>query len=137
MAYQEQHYQAGLAAGREISPAPLQGGSKLIFTESDVVGPNDPVEKGDPCLVGSIPGVVVLAPEGEGDKCIVQTSGVWSLTVTAQDDQGNANITIGAPLYIASGVVSIDDTGALFGYALNTKTGSATPSTICVKLATA
>jgi len=135
MAYQTQHYQAGLRAGREISPAPSQGGSKLILPEASLVGPNAVPELGDPVYVGQISGIVVQPPSASGQRCIVQTTGVWSMTVLAQDGEGNENIALGASLFLGSdGVISLDDTGVLFGYALNEKTGSATPSTICLKL---
>lgn len=140
MPYPAQYYPSGVTAGREISPPPTQGGSKLTLAEGLVTAPNDPPQLGDAALVGAMPGVVVTPPSGAGADCVFQTSGVFSLPVVASDDQGTEDIAVGDPIYIddSSAVLSVDATSGhtLFGFALNALSGSASASNICVKLKT-
>jgi len=139
MSYPRVTYPAGLATGYELSPAPVQGGSLLTISEASVVAPSDPVTIGQACVIGSIVGVCVTAPAAANADCVIQTTGIFSQPVVASDDEGTAAVAVGAALYIdsATAVISLDATsGPLYGFALSALSGSASPSNICVKLAT-
>ncbi len=140
MGYPTAYYPTGATAGREISPAPTQGGSKLTLNENVVTAPNDPPQLGDAAIVGGLVGVVVTEPTGNDADLVLQTSGVFSLPVVASDDQGTEDVAVGDAVYIddSTAVLSVDATSGhtLFGYALNALSGSASASNICVKIKT-
>lgn len=138
MSYPTTTYPAGKPTGFEYSPAPTQGGSVITVNEASVVAPSNPPTVGQACVIGSITGVVVTTLGNNADV-VVQTSGVFSQPVVASDDEGTAAVAVGAALYIdsATAVISLDATsGPLYGYALSSLSGSASPSNIAVKLAT-
>jgi predicted RecA/RadA family phage recombinase len=85
MSYPRQTYPSGATAGREISPAPTQGGSKITLLESLVTAPTAVPALGEAAICGSLTGVVVTAAEAGGDL-VLQSSGVFSLPVVASDD---------------------------------------------------
>ena len=129
-------YRSGLPMGDEISPC--IPGTTLTLNEANVVGQSDPVEVGEPCVCGSIIGVCVTPPSAANENLVVATSGIFSVPVVASDSEGTENVTVGALLYVSTStaVVSLINTGKPFGYALAATAGSATATTIPVKLLT-
>ena len=138
MSYPRVTYPAGLATGYELSPTPVQGGSLLTLNEADVVAPSNPPTVGQAAVCGGIVGVVVTAPTGNNADLVLQTSGIFSQPVKAHDGSTTAAVSVGELLYInaSTAVISVDTDDVPFGYALSALSGSATPTNICVKLAT-
>lgn len=136
MSYPQVTYPAGKAAGFEYSPSPSQGGSLLTLNENTVTAASNPPTLGQAAACGDIVGIVVKAPSGNDANLVLQTCGVFSVPVVASDAEGTENVTVGALLYITSGVVSLIATGKPFGYALAATAGSATAALIPVKLLT-
>jgi len=85
-----------------------------IYTNSDV-------EVGEPVAVGQITGVALTNEDDDG-YTVIRRKGVFKLTITTP----TATINIGDPVYYSSGVLNNDDTGVLFGYALEQVSASTT-----------
>lgn len=136
MSYPQVTYPPGKAAGFEYSASPSQGGSCLTVNENTVTAASNPPTLGQAAACGAITGIVVKAPTGNDADLVLQTTGIFSVPVVASDGEGTEAVTVGALLYIASGVVSLIDTGVPFGYALAATAGSATAALIPVKLLT-
>ncbi len=91
------------------------------------------VNSGDPVVVGKIPGVAQYDADSD-NKAVIDTSGVYNLSVTAKNNSGNSAVSVGDILYKDGTKVNKDATnGVRFGYAMEAVTSGAT-STIKVKL---
>ena len=89
---------------------------------------------GDPVAVGSIVGVCVTDADASGNA-VVDTAGVYLLTVVANDGTAGVAINPGDPVYLQTdGTLNANTAGELFGYALEPIAAGAT-ATIKVKLA--
>lgn len=93
------------------------------------------VVSGDPVIVGNgIPGVAITSYDSVSGKAVIDTSGVYDLSVQAKNDDGNSAVAIGDRIYIGStGILSKKVSGKFFGIALETVTTGAT-ATINVKI---
>ena len=125
-----------LVAGDEISST--YEGRHITLPESaltHVSRVGELVHKGDPVQIGSavdgaLVGVAFKTATGTGDLIAVDTEGIWALTVIAENYAGNSAIAIGDRIYIGGdpgnnpaigvGILSKDDLGVPFGYALST-----------------
>ena len=88
---------------------------------------------GDHALFGSIPGVCTTDTDADGNV-VLDTSGVYSLSVTGADNAGNAAIAAGDIIYDDAGTLNIDSVnGTRFGYAMAAVNSGAT-TTINVKV---
>lgn len=88
---------------------------------------------GDHTLFGQIPGVCTQDTDADGNV-VIDTSGVYSLSVTGADNAGNAAIAVGDIIYDDSGTLNVDATnGVRFGYAMAVVASGAT-TTINVKV---
>lgn len=88
---------------------------------------------GQHALFGAIPGVCTTSTDADGNV-VLDTSGVYALSVTGANAGGNAAITAGAIIYDDGGTLNIDSTnGVRFGYAL-AAVGSGATATINVKV---
>lgn len=118
--------------------------TNMIQTVADTIvaactAPATPAS-GDPVLLGSIPGVA-LTDEGEGGNAAtettVQRTGVFDLSVKAENNSGNVAVAAGDILYYdAAATVKINKdvtNGVRFGYALEA-IDSGTTDTIRVLL---
>lgn len=116
----------------------------IVYDKADqipaapTVGPNDPVQSGDPVLVGQLPGVALTDAEdtiGNGGAATVKTNGAADLAVVGQDGVGPAALSPGAIVYMqADGSLDGDDTaGVRFGYLLEA-VGSGQTETVEVKV---
>lgn len=94
------------------------------------------MSSGDPAVFGQIPGVCTENTDGDGNV-VLDTAGVYSLSVKGENNAGNAAITAGATVYYDSAAtpkINIDSTnGVRFGYAMAAVASGAT-STINVKV---
>lgn len=94
--------------------------------------PNDPVDSGDPILIGELPGVAL---NDEADSEVTaQFDGVFDLAVVGNDGSAAA-ISAGDIVYYNTGSDQIDSnsSGTRFGYALE-DVGSGATTTIQVKI---
>lgn len=91
-------------------------------------------KSGDPVAVGSIVGVCVTDADANGNA-VVDTAGVYKLTVVAHNGTGGVAIDVGDPVYLqADGTLNANTAGELFGYALDVIAAGVTAE-IRVKLA--
>ena len=93
--------------------------TNMIYKDGDQLPYNvgAGVLSGAPVVIGAIPGVTLDNADALG-VATVRTKGVFNLSVTAVDAQGNAAVTIGAILYMSAlGVISLTNTGIRYGYA--------------------
>lgn len=91
---------------------------------------------GDPCVVGQLPGVAETASEATTNRLVMQTVGVYRLSVKGVDGGGNSAVAIGDLIYYVEAdtpKLSKKTTGVRFGYALEAVTSGAT-TTIKVKV---
>jgi len=90
-------------------------------------------KSGDPVAVGSIIGVCVTDADANG-SAVVDTAGVYLLSVTASDGTAGVAIDPGDPVYLQTdGTLNVNTVGELFGYALES-VAAGTTATIKVKL---
>ena len=116
----------------------FKDGEYLQVTAADCVGPNDPVESGDPVVWGelAVP-AVATSDEDSAGLVSVQFGGVYDLAVKGADGAGNAAIAAGDAVYWDATELNADVTnGSLYGYAMEVVASGAT-TTIRVKLARA
>jgi predicted RecA/RadA family phage recombinase len=96
------------------------------------------IVSGDPVVVGNaIRGVAQTSYDSASGKAVIDTEGVFDLSVQAVDDDGNSAVAIGDRLFYAaadSPVLSKKKSGKFFGVALETVT-TGTTATINVKVA--
>lgn len=108
-------------------------GDNLIFKESQLTHPfhgDGLVNADDPVLLGRIPGVSAADADDPGNDIVIQTVGVFSLSVTA-----TFHIKPGATIYAdpATMLLGDDVTDTPFGHALDEMV-TGTTATIRVKL---
>ena len=108
-------YTGSLTAGTEVSST--YEGRHLTVYESELIHPyiaDGLVNKGDPVVLcdagvsttyGHAVGVAFNSATASTDLIAIDTEGIWNLTVYAEDDNGNAAIEIGDPLYIRAGTL--------------------------------
>jgi hypothetical protein len=112
-------YETGRSAG-DIA----QLDSRRIYAlESDLTHPTHAdgfADEDDPVLCGQIVGVCRTDAAATTDKCVVDTEGIYHLSVVGAKATGNAAIAIGDPLYIdaATAGLSGDNRDRFFGFAL-------------------
>lgn len=93
----------------------------------------DGTVSGDPLVLGALPCVAVTdQDEWTEGEASVQTDGSWRYPVVG-DDGAPAAIEVGDIIYLDSGVLSSDDSGDRFGYALE-PVGSGDTTEIEVKV---
>lgn len=83
---------------------------------------------GDPVVVGQIPGVALTDTDADG-KVVVDTRGVFDLSVKAVDGVGNSAVAVGDAIYYVetdTPKLSKKNTGVLFGWALKAIAAGAT-----------
>uniref|UniRef100_A0A6M3L4J2 Uncharacterized protein n=1 Tax=viral metagenome TaxID=1070528 RepID=A0A6M3L4J2_9ZZZZ len=118
-------YTGSLDAGTEVSST--YEGRHLTVYENELIHPyiaDGFVNKGDPVVLcdagvqttyGHAVGVAFNSAAATSDLIAIDTEGIWNLTVYAEDDNGNAAIEIGDPLFIRAGglpgAASADGTG--------------------------
>jgi len=93
------------------------------------------IVSGDPVMVGNnIPGVAQTSYDANG-KAVIDTEGVFDLSVQAKDDAGNSAVAIGDRLYHDGTTTTLSKkvSGKYFGTALEIVT-TGTTSTINVKI---
>lgn len=135
MAYQETPYTIESAAGNEQFP--VNEADVITLVESSLTHPSHAdglVNAGDPVICGAIAGIALKSAVANTDMIPVKRTGIWSLTVTAQNGSGNSNVAVGEVAYIATDtcIISKITTGRPFGIFLNAMTGSATPGVLPV-----
>lgn len=87
---------------------------------------------GDPYMVGPIPGVLQTSYLAADGKAVIDTEGVFDLSVQGANDDGNSAVAIGDRLYYdGTTTLSKKVSGKFFGTALET-VGSGSTSTINV-----
>jgi predicted RecA/RadA family phage recombinase len=94
------------------------------------------VVSGDPVVVGQVPGVAETTPEATTNRLVMQTCGVYNLSVKGIDGVGNAAVAGGDILYFVKAdtpKLSKKATGVRYGYALDAVVSGAT-TTIRVKI---
>ena len=108
-------YTGSLDAGTEVSST--YEGRHVTVYEAELIHPfiadgfvnkGDPVvlcDSGVPTTYGHAVGVAFNSASALTDLIAVDTEGIWNLTVYAEDDNGNAAIEIGDPLYIRAGAL--------------------------------
>lgn len=91
----------------------LEDGDQFTIDVSSATGPNDPVESGDPLLIGDLPAVALT--DEDDDEATVQCNGVFRLEVDP-----SSGMNPGAEVFIQSdGSLDDDNTGDHFGYTLD------------------
>lgn len=116
----------------------FKDGEYLQVAAADCVGPNDPIESGDPLVWGSaeVP-AVATSDEDSAGLVSVQFGGVYSLAVHGADGAGNAAVDAGEAVFWDATELNADLTnGSLYGYAMEAVASGAT-TTVRVKLARA
>jgi len=91
---------------------------------------------GDPMVIGQLPGVAETASETGTNRLVMQTVGVYRLTVNGIDGVGNSAVAVGDIIYYTAAdtpKLNKKATGVRFGYALETVTSGA-QGTIKVKV---
>jgi hypothetical protein len=130
----------GRSSGEEISST--GEGRHLTFEESVLNHPTHTdgfVEAGDPVVIGeNIIGVAFDEAAAATDLIAIDTEGIWALTCTATDEDGNSAIAVGDELYInkTTAIISKNpnkNTHAFFGYAL-TALATGTTDVVAVKV---
>jgi len=120
-------------AGDEVSST--YEGRHLTFTESQLTHPDNGdgyVNKGDPVLCGeNIVGVAFKSAAAATDLIVIDTEGIWQLSVVATDQNGDSDVLVGDELFINKTTCVISKnydkgTHARFGYALYAITGGVT-----------
>jgi len=106
-------YTGSLDAGTEVSST--YEGRHVTVLETEIIHPyiaDGFVNKGDPVVLcdagvpttyGHAVGVAFSSATAATEYIAIDTEGIWNLTVYAEDDNGNAAIEIGDPLYIRAG----------------------------------
>lgn len=94
--------------------------------------PNDPVESGDPILLGQLPGVALT--DEDDSEVTAQFDGVFDLDVVGNDGSP-ASISAGDIVYYNTGEDRLDSnsSGVQFGYVLE-DVGSGATETVQVKI---
>lgn len=106
---------------------------RYITATADACTPADP-DSGDPCVYGNIPGVAVGNTDQATNQVVLDTGGIYELSVVGADGSGNAAVAVGDLVYLDATVVNADDSnGVRFGYALGAVSSGAT-TVIQVKL---
>jgi len=110
--------QVGVYPGQQVAGTEVSStyeGRHVTVLESELIHPfraSTFVNKGDPVLLcrtavpatyGIAVGVAFNTAIAATDLIAVDTEGIWNLTVYAEDDNGNAAIEIGDPIYIHDG----------------------------------
>ena len=89
---------------------------------------------GDPFMVGPIPGVLQTSYNSTDGKAVMDTEGVFDLSVQAANDAGNSGVAIGDRLFYAgTTTLSKKASGKFYGVALEVVTSGET-ATINVKV---
>ncbi len=91
------------------------------------------VTSGDFVMIGNALGGVAQYDADSDNKAVVDTAGVYDLSVTGEDDAGNVAVSIGDRLYYDGSNINKKASGKYVGKALETVTSGST-STIMVKL---
>lgn len=120
----------------------VQDGKNLTLVESTLVhvdssGTADGLANaGDAVVQGTITGVALVDATASTDSIAVATEGVYNLPVQGKDSGGNAAVASGDKVYIASatGILSKDNTGVLYGKALGAVASGNTTTSIDVRL---
>lgn len=133
--YSSTPYEVGGVSGEELNAS----GDNLTVVESALTHPSHTdgfVDAGDPVVAGAIAGVASASATASTDPINVATQGIYRMTVTPQDANGNKTLALGDRLYINedTAVVSAINTGRPFAIALAALTGSATPAVIPILL---
>lgn len=114
-----------------MSTNKVQDGKLLELTVGSTV------KSGDPIVVGNaIRGVAQTDYNSTSGKAVVDTEGVYDLSVQGVDDAGNSAVAVGDRLYYTSTdtpVLSKKKSGKFFGFALEA-VGSGLTATINVKI---
>lgn len=112
-------------------------GNQLVVAPT-ASAPGTTVSAGDPCVVGSLPGVALddasdtIANSG---TCTVKFDGVISHIVEGKDGAGNSAVAAGDIVYLDAGKLNVDDTnGVRYGYALGAVASGGTTTSISVKI---
>lgn len=91
------------------------------------------VTSGQAVVVGQIPGVALYDADAN-NKAVIQTDGVFNLSVKGENNAGNIAVAEGDILYKDGALINKDVTnGVRFGYALEA-VGSGATETIKVKI---
>lgn len=91
---------------------------------------------GDPMVIGQLPGVAETSSEATTNRLVMQTEGVYNLSVKGIDGSGNIAVAAGDIIYYVDAdtpKLSKKATGVRFGYALAAVVSGAT-TTIKVKV---
>jgi len=127
-------------AGDEISST--YEGRHLTFLESELTHPahgDGFVDKGDPVVMGeNVVGVAFKSALAATDYIPIDTEGIWALSVTATDEDGNNAVVAGDELFVSKVAPIISknpnkNTHAHFGYALGA-VPAGTTAVIAVKV---
>lgn len=95
---------------------------KLLYVTVDAAN-----VAGDPFMVGPIPGVLQTSYNSADKKAVMDTEGVFDLSVNAVNDDGNSGVAIGDRLYYdGTTTLSKKVSGKFFGVALETVTTGTT-----------
>lgn len=90
-------------------------------------------ESGAADLVGDL-AVVLLEDADDSDEAVCAIEGVFDLSVTGENNSGNAAISVGDKIYYDGGTLNVDAIGGtFFGHALEAVSSGAT-DTIKVRL---
>lgn len=121
MAYSQNPYTAGLAAGSSVFGE--NEGRKLTILESLLTHPTHSdgfVDKGDPIVANGVVGVALESAAAATDYVtVVVNDCAYNLNVVASDENGTSAVAFGDLLYIsASGIINKATTGTPFGRAL-------------------
>jgi hypothetical protein len=103
-------YLADCTAGTQVSST--NEGRYVTLLESLLTHPTHAdgfVDKGDPIVCGDIVGVSMNSADAATDYVVIDTEGIWNLSVVATNDAGNSQVDIGELLYIntSTGVLSL------------------------------
>lgn len=129
----------GMGAGEEISST--YEGRHVSLLESSLTHPSHTdglVDKGDPVVSGNIVGVAFTSATAATDLIAIDTEGIWVLTVSGTDDDGNSAVAVGDELFINTTTCAISKarnkaTQQHFGYALGV-VGSGSSAVCAVKV---
>lgn len=114
----------------------VQEGDRVTLAKTALVGPNNPIKSGDPCVAGRLAGVAeadAVPTSGifNDSNVVVALKGVYKLAVQSF----HHNITIGSTVYIdpSTGLVSDDLSDVPFGVVLE-QVNQYTVTTVDVRL---
>lgn len=94
----------------------------LYALESDITHPTHTdgfVDAGDVVIAGNITGVCLNSAAAATDKVVIDTGGIYHLSVTRADEAGNVAIAFGDAIFVATdATLSKKQTGRFFGFAM-------------------